>query len=451
MSGPKVVRIVTRDEVIAICQGHLAQAEAALAEWVRIGQRNATVSPSEVAQAEARLQRLRKLLEDERFLDLQKQAPQEVAFLIADQQERLLTAVAVAAQARTTDRRRAEAASALLAALRKNGKPIPAQVEEDLQSAADGRGDASRAMAAGFKLLGSEAEDRSAETLALAQRLKDGSKELSLETWISSQRQSAADPAIVRLEKALAELSLLTKPEVATPLADRLGDLAKEASESRRSLLLDSLEIDLNRVLSEARRRHQLTHSLQLTIAELSQCGATSVADLSARSAAATSVDELAGLLAHAHTLLAKEREDYAARARRAAVLQSLASLGYEVTEGLSTAWVEQGRVVLRKAAQPDYGVEINGDLTASRVQVRAVAFTDGAGGPDPARDEDAERMWCGDVAKLQSQLAQAGGELVIERAHAIGATPLKRVIAAGAGDRNRAREGPAIRSKMLP
>ena len=30
MSGPKVVRIVTREEIIAICKDHLAQLEVAL-------------------------------------------------------------------------------------------------------------------------------------------------------------------------------------------------------------------------------------------------------------------------------------------------------------------------------------------------------------------------------------------------------------------------------------
>ena len=61
--------------------------------------------------------------------------------------------------------------------------------------------------------------------------------------------------------------------------------------------------------------------------------------------------------------------------ARRRAILQGLSSLGYEVTEGMATAWVEQGRVVLRKAASPDYGVELGGGIQSDRLQVRAVAY----------------------------------------------------------------------------
>ncbi|MGE8334829.1 hypothetical protein, partial [Pseudomonas laurylsulfatiphila] len=33
MSGPKVVRIVTREEILAICDGHLQRLELALARW----------------------------------------------------------------------------------------------------------------------------------------------------------------------------------------------------------------------------------------------------------------------------------------------------------------------------------------------------------------------------------------------------------------------------------
>ncbi|BBI42545.1 hypothetical protein ALP64_204920 [Pseudomonas syringae pv. actinidiae] len=33
MSGPKVVRIVTREEIIAICEGHLQRLERAVNRW----------------------------------------------------------------------------------------------------------------------------------------------------------------------------------------------------------------------------------------------------------------------------------------------------------------------------------------------------------------------------------------------------------------------------------
>jgi hypothetical protein len=47
------------------------------------------------------------------------------------------------------------------------------------------------------------------------------------------------------------------------------------------------------------------------------------------------------------------------------AVLGGLAGLGYEVSEGMATAWVKDGRVVLQKAASPGYRIELSGGSRA--------------------------------------------------------------------------------------
>jgi len=170
MSGPKVVRIVTREEILAQCEGHLARVDAAMREWLRIGRRNDCVLEAEIAQAEARVARLRGLLKADRFMDLQKQAPQEIAFLDQDMQARLAKVADAAAKARTVSRRQSEAAAALLAALRKKGADLPADLEAGLKRAADGQPDA-QALSRGFALLGGEATPDTAARRALAQSL----------------------------------------------------------------------------------------------------------------------------------------------------------------------------------------------------------------------------------------------------------------------------------------
>jgi hypothetical protein len=54
MSGPKVVRIITREEIIAICKDHLAQLEAALRRWERVGRRNALLSDKDIESTRER-------------------------------------------------------------------------------------------------------------------------------------------------------------------------------------------------------------------------------------------------------------------------------------------------------------------------------------------------------------------------------------------------------------
>lgn len=90
MSGPKVVRIVTREEIIAICQGHLARMDAAAQEWVKVGRRNGVLTDAEISATQSRHEALRNLLARGRYMDLQKKVPEEISFLQADQEARLV-------------------------------------------------------------------------------------------------------------------------------------------------------------------------------------------------------------------------------------------------------------------------------------------------------------------------------------------------------------------------
>jgi hypothetical protein len=81
-------------------------------------------------------------------------------------------------------------------------------------------------------------------------------------------------------------------------------------------------------------------------------------------------------------------------------------------------------------------------------MQMRVVAFGDESVAAGAARDQNAECQWCGDFATLESILAAAGGGLVIEQARAVGATPVKRVVAPAGASSRAAREGPAQQSR---
>jgi hypothetical protein len=444
MSGPKVVRIVTREEILEICAGQLARVEAAFQDWLRVGRRNDCILQANIAAVEARLTRLRGLLAADRFVDLQKQAPQEVEFLNQDMQDRLAKVADTETKARAASRRQGEAAAALLAALRTSGAPLDADLDAALQRAADGQPDP-RAMARGFALLASETPRDGAAQRDLAQSLKDGRPSLSLADWASAQ-SLPPDPVLSRFESRLVELSQLSDPQDVAAFEARLAAATAPDAAPRRSLLLDSLDLDLTKAIVVARKRDRGARDLRLALAELATLDPKAAEALGARSE--TDQAEQAQRLADVQALIAKTRAARAATARRAAVLESLSGLGYEVGEGLATAWAVDGRVVLRKAAQPDYGVEISGDPTAARMQMRVVSFDGEA--IDPARDRDAEQQWCGDVATLQTRLAAIGGGLVIEKALAVGATSVKRIADAEALSRI-AREGPKAQVRSLP
>ena len=94
----------------------------------------------------------------------------------------------------------------------------------------------------------------------------------------------------------------------------------------------------------------------------------------------------------------------------------------------MATAWVNDGHVVLRKAANPDYGVELGGGTKSERLQVRAVAFGDAQSPRNASRDRDMEGVWCSEFQRLRTLVSGSGGGLEIEQALPVGAMPLKLV-----------------------
>jgi hypothetical protein len=448
MSGPKVVRIVTRDEIVAICLCRLARVDAALEHWIKVGRRYECLEDTEITAAQNRRNELAALIASERFMDLQKRAPQEEAFLRSDLELRLAKVAAEAAAARSRERRAAQAVASLVSALKRSGKPIGAELELALKRAAAGLGD-ENAVAAGFALLAAPDPAQSEAVRAHAIRLKEGDEHRSFTQWLAAQPTLPGEATLERLETRIASIAQLGDDARIADWKARLQTAAAESEPARRGLLIDSLDVELSRALTALRALAKGRQEALLLLAELKSTGISDAVLTANAITEASDLPTVEVLIAKGRKLLEVERASAAAAARRLAVLKGLAALGYEVTEGMSTAWVEEGRVVLRKAAQPGYGVEL-GSAETDRLQMRAVALTQAGVGPDPRGDIGVETTWCGDVTSLSVSLSETGGELLIERALAVGVTPLKRVEVADSASSLIAREGPVrlVRSR---
>ncbi len=108
--------------------------------------------------------------------------------------------------------------------------------------------------------------------------------------------------------------------------------------------------------------------------------------------------------------------------AKRRAILKTLADLGYEAREDMETAWVKDGRLVMRRAANPEMGVEVRG---AEQLQFRPARFGSEASANDRSKDRDIETVWCSDFDELHKHVLGEQGELKIERLTPVGTTPV--------------------------
>lgn len=417
MSGPKVVRIVTREEHKAICQGMLARIDAALEEWAAAGRRNDCLDAATVEAARRRRDALAALAADEKFAQMQAQAPAEESFLRSDMHFRLEKAAAANAAARTHARRRGEAAATLLRSAAAAGVVLSDRVMRGLE-----QGDEA-ALAEGFRAL-AESRPASGSKSPLVEQLRHSDKGLSFGDWLAAQPAAPADQDVARIEVRLEELRALGWTRAIEPLLKRLDEA--RAQSPRRGLLLDGLEVETGRVLAEARRAADLMSALRALLAEMAQAGLPAASY--AVSEGAVAADEIQERLGAAEAVLAKHRADEAAAARRAAVMKGLAGLGYEVREGMTTTFAASGKLVVADSARPGYGVEVSGAADGRQFQMRPVAFTAPGAPADTARDRDAETIWCGQVSELSKALTASGSGMEIVRALPIGATPLKRV-----------------------
>jgi hypothetical protein len=321
-------------------------------------------------------------------------------------------------------RRSAAVARAVLERL--GDTAAPTELRARLEKVAEGRAEDSAAIARALTLLARDGEGAVTERQReLAARLDEGGRQ-SLAEWMAARApEPPADTE--RLAARLAELGALAGEAVAAPLRERLHAV-ETAAGPRRSLLMDSLEADVRTAQEEARRRHELRARLHGLAAELAATEIAELVKLSETLRARMEADEesLRALAEGAKRTLDRYRAEAAARARREAVLTGLAALGYQVSEGMETAWVQDGRVVLRHGTRSGYGVELASPADAERLQMRTVAFRSGETPADPVRDTDAETLWCGDLQTLDARLAATGGGIEIERALPIGAVPLR-------------------------
>jgi hypothetical protein len=430
MSGPKAFRIVTRAEIVTICRRSLARLDAAIEDWISRGQRNGTIHKADIDKVIARRDALRGLLSADSFVELQKQLPAEISYLQADAERRAEKAAELEAQSKRAVRRMKGTAQALLASFESSGIQIPNELRVELMSSSTPPERLEAVINRAFLILHSPSATKGVTDLQrdIAARLGAGEKRVSLEEWTSQQPGATEDKALLRVDGFLGKLKGLGIDPGS--FSARISSLELEPP-ARRSLLADSLLLDLAAAVKNGREHAQFLANLRARHAELSEMNSPEAASLRSeigQSLSGASQGGEAELLQRADFLIEAEVQSMAAEERRRAVLEGLAALGYEVSEGMATAWVDSGRVVLRKAVNPGYGVELSGGSKSDLLQVRAVAFGNSTDTRDTSRDRDIERIWCGEFERLQSLIAKDGGSLAIEHARPIGQFPLKLV-----------------------
>ncbi len=125
---------------------------------------------------------------------------------------------------------------------------------------------------------------------------------------------------------------------------------------------------------------------------------------------------------------------------KRRAICESLQSLGYVVGEGeMGAALAENGKIVVKKSQESEYGIEVVTGEDASVLQTAMVRYGEAGGMSDQQRMRDIveEKGWCADYAKLLKSLETKGIQAAKKYQLAPGEHPVK-VIAAESEERKK-------------
>lgn len=420
MSGPKVVRVITREELVAAGESLLRRLDAAHTEWERactaVG-----VSSADQKASKDRRNALEKMFRADRFAEFGQAAVAEIDFLDADAGRRRERAAQARAQERARLHRGKELAMGLLR------QSAPDSIEQvELQRAAGELGlkelDAvlARARQAMFQ---PAALQLGANQQGLAARLAGGEKTEDFEAW--RRKLVASSPRLEALFGHISELELLGQSERASELHREVLAAIAIPEDAVREMRFDSLVISLKKAKEDAVAFEKLLRKAALLGAELVRYREATEVLQTLKAAALGGMLELQAAVTAGEQRLTVLQAAQVADARRRAVLDGLQQLGYQVHEELSTATSAGGRLVVRNPASTGYGVEITAAAGMERVQMRTVAFDTNR---DSSDDIPAEQRWCDDFGALKGALKAQGSEVIVEKALGVGMVPLKLI-----------------------
>lgn len=429
MSGPKVVHIITREEKIQRAERLLERLDCAIGQWLNKRMQLAGDIESDLEKFQQQRENLQALLENNQFATLQQAIPLAITSLeinIADHQEQAITA-----QTRVYRRNRQlkNNAQTLCRELRHKNISIPIELSEQLKAIKQGLLDtnSNNVLQQGFLLLQPAITPQilSTEQQILFNTMSPSSTLTSFEQWQNSQDDDT-DPARQKLERFISELYIIDRQQ-AQAYSMRLTLLDSETDRSQYQLLLDSLNLDLANEIRYSKKRQSLMERLEQLVTEIQAQQVRLLPETQAnlKQLHQTKLVELEKLIAQCEIQINQHISGVNAESRRQAILCGLTKLGYEVREGMATAWQQNGNIIINNPMVPGYGIEIGGQASNAQLQMRPVRLTSVE---DRNRDIDAETLWCGDFNRLSQWMTEQGCSLELERSTPVGQIAVKYI-----------------------
>lgn len=266
----------------------------------------------------------------------------------------------------------------------------------------------------------------SEEQMAIQQRLSKGDSMLSVSAWKS--KLPATQSRLTKLEKTLEEMYVndMSQEKIQALIARcaHLDDTLVNYDIQLDSLIIDAADFSKNELaLREA--REELSDTIHLIESLGEDFNFIPQWKEKLRS---IELQDILQTVEKANQFYDQVSEEIIADARRKAIKTALEKAGYEINDTMETAWVENGRLVVKKATNSLYGVEFMSPKNLSRIQARVVADENRANERSPSLDKNQEEIWCDDFGAIRALLAEEDLEIIIDEMQEPGAIKLKEI-----------------------
>ena len=222
------------------------------------------------------------------------------------------------------------------------------------------------------------------------------------------------EPWVEKLDNMMAEVAVLQDTSGWSDLLRRAGEIRNEVVADRRRSLYEGLMIECGVRLRKAREYQEWKAKMDDFLDAAAPYHGPGVdeivqeLDIIARAGHIRNLTEIEARLKHA---INRRIEQQKITEKRTAILQALEELGYEVTDGMGTALVSPGSVLVQKDGESEYAIEVVTNADLSMIQTTMVRFGEPTEITDQERlrDKEHEEAWCSEHAILRRKIAKSG------------------------------------------
>ena len=252
-----------------------------------------------------------------------------------------------------------------------------------------------------------------------------------------------------KLDALLVKVACLQDTGAWSDIQHRMALIAAEKDAGRRRLLYEDLVLECSQRINNLKK----IEAWQRTLDELFDGAAHAtggpvkpiIEELQALRRSG-SIKPLDGLRRRLKEAVAVQEEHQERESKRTAVLESLQELGYDLHEGMETAIIRGGKLVVQKRGDTEYTVSIavNDDLSMLQAEMIRYGESEDTSQQQRLRDKEREESWCVDHAKLLRKLAAKGLSTEFKLKIEPGARPVRVVV-----DREAAKTRKAVADRL--